>query len=128
MKTEQARKLRREQTDVERKLWSRLRNRQVDGFKFNRQVPKGRFIVDFCCSEAQLVIELDGDQHAFGDNAKRDAVRTRYLKESGYRVLRFWNIEVRENIDGVLETISLALREPPLPIKRSIPSPHRGEG
>lgn len=127
LKTELARKLRREQTDVERRLWSRLRNRQLDGFKFKRQVPKGPYVVDFCCAEARLIVELDGDQHAFDENQKHDAERTRYLNESGYRVLRFWNIDVRENIDGVIESISIALKEPPLP-EASVLSPQGGGG
>ena len=129
MKTEQARKLRREQTDVERKLWSRLRNRQLDGFKFKRQVPKGKYIVDFCCAEARLIVELDGDQHSYEENQKADAERTRYLEESGYRVIRFWNVELRENIDGVIEAILIALsKSPSQALARSVPSPHRGEG
>ena len=128
MKTKFARKLRREQTDVEGLLWSRLRNRQVDGFKFKRQVPKGKYVVDFCCAEARLIVELDGDQHAFEDYAKRDAERTRYFEECGFSIIRFWNIDVRNNIDGVLEAISIALNKPPFRPFRSVPSPRRGEG
>ena len=115
MKTEFARRLRRDQTDAERKLWSKLRNRQIGGFKFKRQVPKGAYIVDFYSADARLVIELDGGQHGEDAAVERDAKRTRYLQECGFRVLRFWNAEIFTNMDGVLETIWAKLQEPPLP-------------
>ncbi len=114
-KTVFARRLRREQTEVERKLWSRLRNRRLNGSKFKRQVPKGPYVVDFCCNEARLIIELDGGQHAEDKAVAHDAKRTRYLQESGYRIVRFWNSEICENLDGVVQTIWAKLQEPPLP-------------
>ncbi|MCH9807510.1 MAG: endonuclease domain-containing protein [Alphaproteobacteria bacterium] len=106
--TGRARRLRREQTDAEKKLWRRLRNRQVDGWKFRRQVPHGAYILDFYCIEAKLVIEVDGSQHA-DLKVTHDAIRTAELETDGLRVLRFWNAEVLNNIEGVLEAIYLAL-------------------
>ena len=99
-----ARRLRRNQTDAERILWFRLRDRRFDGWKFRRQFPIDRFIVDFFCADAHLIIELDGGQHAA--KAQHDKQRTRILEAMGYFVLRFWNNEVTQNIDGVLQVIS----------------------
>lgn len=96
-----AARLRKEATDVERNLWSALRNRQIGGYKFRRQASIGPFIADFLCIEAMLIVELDGSQHSEAG----DANRTRFLEERGYRVLRFWNNDVIDNLDGVLETI-----------------------
>ena len=109
-----ARKLRREQTDAEKKLWSRIRNRQIDGWKFNRQVPAGPYVLDFFCFEASLVIEVDGGQHA-DERAEHDRVRTQHLEQRQLRVLRFWDGDVLNNIDGVLEHIYLALGQRPAP-------------
>ena len=103
VKTARARKLRREQTDAERKLWSALRARRFDGFKFKRQVPIGRYIADFMCFECKLIIELDGSQHL--EQVEHDEERTRWLETQGYRVVRHWNIAVLLNIDGVMEEI-----------------------
>ena len=96
-----ARRLRENQTDVENKLWSQLRGRQLSGVKFRRQHPIGPFIVDFCCVERGLVVELDGGQHA--ELNVGDEQRTKILERFGYRVLRFWNNEVLSNADGVLQ-------------------------
>jgi very-short-patch-repair endonuclease len=104
-----ARRLRRNQTDAERRLWARLRSNQLFGFKFRRQYPIAVFIVDFCCFERRLVVELDGGQHATRTEA--DQKRTNVLLSRGYHVLRFWDSEVLENIDGVLEQISQALKD-----------------
>ncbi|NEU99513.1 endonuclease domain-containing protein [Bradyrhizobium uaiense] len=101
-----ARGLRTNQTDAEIVLWNRIRNRQIDGHKFARQVPAGRYICDFVCREKRIVIEVDGGQHA---DSVEDAVRDRYLTDEGYRVLRFWNNDVLGNIDGVLITIQTEL-------------------
>ena len=98
-----ARRLRREMTDAERLLWAQLRQRQVAGLKFRRQHPLGSFIVDFVCIEARLVIEVDGGQH--GEWQPADEARTAWLNSQGYRVLRIWNNEVLQNIDGVREAI-----------------------
>jgi len=132
-----ARRLRRDQTDVERKLWSRLRDRRLCGVRFRRQHPIGPFIVDFCSIEANLVIELDGGQHAL--QARSDAARTEFLRRQGYRVLRFWDNEALANIDAVLQRIVEALRADiahphpnPLPPTRERgpgnPRPRRGRG
>ena len=83
-----ARRLRRDQTDAERKLWPRLRGRQVNGAKFRRQHPVGRYIADFCCPELGIVVELDGGHHAL--KPLTDRRRTDFLAQRGYRVLRFW--------------------------------------
>jgi len=85
-----ARELRQKQTDVERALWVRLRNKQLEGVKFRRQQPIGAYIVDFASFEKKLVIEIDGGQHNEDEMRGRDEERTICLKERGYRVLRFW--------------------------------------
>jgi very-short-patch-repair endonuclease len=111
-----ARRLRRDQTDAERKLWFRLRDRRLGGLKFRRQMPVGRFVVDFCREAARLIIEVDGGQH--GERLEQDADRTRILEAMGYLVLRFWNNDVLQNIDGVAETIVNTLNQtsnPPHP-------------
>ncbi|MDO9428783.1 MAG: DUF559 domain-containing protein [Methylobacterium sp.] len=104
------RHLRREETDAERRLWSRLRDRRLAGFKFVRQEQIGPYIVDFVCREARLVIEADGSQHA--ENA-RDHVRDSWLAERGYRILRFWNSDIMQQTDSIVATILVAL--PPSP-------------
>ena len=98
-----ARDLRRHSTDAERLLWKRLRNRGLSGLKFRRQVPVDRYVVDFLCESAGIIVEVDGGQHASvgGNDARRDAV----LAECGYLVLRYWNNDVLGNIEGVLTTI-----------------------
>ncbi len=103
-----ARRLRREATDAERRLWARLRNRQVGGVKFRRQVPIDAFIADFASVEARLVIEVDGSQHA--DAVAADRLRSDALSAAGYLVLRFWNNDVLDNIDGVVSEIENAGR------------------
>jgi len=100
-----ARVLRKNMTDAECKLWWHLRDKSF-GYKFRRQSLIGEFIVDFACHEKRLVIELDGDQHA---DSFQDKVRDAWLAEQGYKVLRFWNNEVFENLEGVLDTIYYAL-------------------
>jgi very-short-patch-repair endonuclease len=97
----QARTLRRESTDVERRLWFALRGRQAL-FKFRRQNPVPPYIADFACVEARLVVELDGGQHG----GERDAARDATLEAAGWRVLRYWNAQVVENLDGVLADIA----------------------
>jgi very-short-patch-repair endonuclease len=106
---ERARQLRRDQTDAERKLWARLRSRQLNGFKFRRQFVIGSFITDFCCFEQRLVVELDGGHHA--SETATDETRSAFLRSRGYRVLRFWDNEVFENIDAVLQRIAQVLGE-----------------
>jgi very-short-patch-repair endonuclease len=118
-----ARGLRRRQTDAERRIWARLRDRRLLGAKFARQVPIGSYIVDFCCRERKLIVELDGGQHAV--QADHDAARTAFLQALGYRVLRFWDNDALGNTDGVLQRIAGALSSA-RPSPR--PSPQRGEG
>ena len=101
-------------------LWAHLRNRQLAGCKFRRQVWLGPYIVDFFSAEAGLVIELDGDTHTRAAAQAADAVRDAFLARQGYRVLRFWNHEVTGNVDGVLQTIAAAL---PSPSRRAATGP-----
>ena len=103
-----SRNLRRNQTDAEARLWSRLRNRQMDGRKFRRQFPIGGYIADFVSLEAKLVIELDGGQHS--DAVAYDAKRTAEFEASGFFVMRFWNVDVMRDIESVLATIHSVLR------------------
>ena len=116
-----ARSLRKAATEAEKLMWSKLRNRQLDGWKFCRQMEIGPYVADFVCRDQKLVVEIDGGQHAGNDG---DRVRTTYLETQGYKVLRYWNNDVLTNINGVLE----ALRS-----RSACPSPqpsprNRGEG
>jgi very-short-patch-repair endonuclease len=116
-----ANRMRVEPTEAERRLWQRLRrDLTLIGSHFRRQAPIGPFIVDFASRKAKLVIELDGGQHDLQKD--RDDVRTRQIEAAGYRVLRFWNNDVFENLDGVLSEIQRSL--PPTPD----PSPQGGGG
>jgi very-short-patch-repair endonuclease len=118
-----AKRLRRESTDAERMLWFHIRDRRLDGWKFKRQVPIEGYVVDFLCVGAHLIIEVDGGQHAARIAA--DARRTRALEAAGSLVLRFWNNDVLENIDGVLEEIVATLR-PRAPHPNPLPGGERG--
>ena len=102
-----ARRLRRDATDAERRLWYFLRNRQLDGHRFRRQVPLGPYIADFACIESRLVVELDGGQHV--EAAAVDRLRTLRFERAGFRVLRFWNHDVLQRTAAVLEAIRHAL-------------------
>ncbi len=106
-----ARTLRKPQTDAEALLWYYIRDKQLDGHKFRRQQPIGPYIVDFACLSKKVLIELDGGQHA--EQQTQDEARDHFLRNEGYRVLRFWNNEVFENCDGVLEAIRAAVQDPP---------------
>jgi len=107
--TNRAQTLRRNSTDAERALWRALQRRQL-GRRFRRQLPIGPYIVDFACVEARLIVEVDGGQHAApGDHDRRDA----FLLSKGYQILRFWNNEVLQNRDGVLQRIVEMLDLPP---------------
>jgi very-short-patch-repair endonuclease len=106
---QRARELRRNPTDTERKLWHHIRDKQIENFRFRRQRPIGKYIVDFICLEANLVIELDGGQHA--EQLQYDAARTKYLTAQGLHVLRYWNNDVVQNIEGVLEDIRVVLMQ-----------------
>lgn len=123
MNVDRARELRRAMTDTEQKLWYRLRNRQLSGCKFRRQHEIDQYIVDFVCTEAMLIIELDGGQHA--DQVNYDERRTQYLQAMGYRVLRFWNNDALVNIESVLTVILDALASP-APHPNPLPAGERG--
>ncbi len=99
-------------TNAERKLWFALRDRRFAGFKFRRQVPVGRFIADFVCFEARLVIEVDGGQHA---DSTRDQHRDRWFVANRFRVVRFWNNDVLSNLEGVITVLAEALAAAPPP-------------
>jgi len=103
-----ARKLRKEATEAEIRLWSKLRWKQLDGFRFRRQQPIGPYIVDFFCPEARLIVEVDGGQHS--DREAYEAERTEWLEGRGYRVIRFGNYDALANTEGVRLTIAEALR------------------
>ncbi len=117
-----ARTLRQNMTEAEIRIWQMLRAHRTNGYKFRRQVPIGRYIADFVCHEARLVVEIDGGQH--DRSSPRETGRSSFLQDEGYRTLRFWNNEVLANPDGVHETIvnELAASPPPKP------SPIMGEG
>ena len=111
-----SRQLRSRMTDAESHLWSRLRGRQMVGLKFRRQHPVGKFILDFACIELKLAIEVDGGQH--GELLTTDRTRTEWLEQQGWKILRFWNNEVLQNTEDVLEqihrtiTVSLNINTP----------------
>jgi very-short-patch-repair endonuclease len=96
-------------TPAERRLWWHLGRVPVENTHFRRQAPIGRYVVDFVCHRARLIIELDGGHHGRDDVVSRDQTRTRWLENEGYRVIRFWNSEVVDNLEGVLDTIYAAL-------------------
>ena len=98
-----AKRFRKDATEAERLLWRRLRRKQLEGYKFRRQQAIGRYVVDFVCLEKSLIIEVDGGQHAI-ERAK-DIEREKWLRERGFRIVRFWNNDVLKNPDGVVERI-----------------------
>jgi adenine-specific DNA-methyltransferase len=106
-----SRKLRENMTDAERRLWKVLQWRQLQGFKFRRQAAIGEFVVDFACFSHKLVIELDGGQHNEVSARAYDQRRTDWLQSQGFRVLRFWNHHVMEDVDSVVEVIWKSLQE-----------------
>ncbi len=106
---DRARRMRREMTEPELKLWNILRNRALLGMKFRRQVPIGNYIADFCCLDRRLIVELDGGQHAEQEVA--DASRSRFLSQKGFRVLRFWNDQVLRGSEFVVAEILAAVSE-----------------
>jgi very-short-patch-repair endonuclease len=103
-KRDVARRLRRNMTPAEKLLWWKLR-RMTQGWKFRRQPPVGPYVPDFACLEIKLAIEVDGATHGTDDEISYDRSRTRYLEERGWRVVRFWNREIFENLAGVVDTI-----------------------
>ncbi len=105
-----ARRLREDSTDVEQRFWYLLRDRRFFGMKFRRQRAIGSYVVDFCAPTIRLVIELDGGHHS--ENPSRDEERSQFLRARGYRILRFWNHEISEALDAVLETIRREIASP----------------
>jgi very-short-patch-repair endonuclease len=101
LSTQRAKALRKHSTDAEKLLWRYLRAKQLGGVKFRRQQPIGKYIVDFVCFSHKLVIELDGGQHAQLHERRKDRYRDAWLKDQGFKVLRFWNSDVLGNIEGV---------------------------
>ena len=119
-----ARELRRYSTDAERRLWYRLRDRRLGGFKFRRQVTLGPFIADFACVECKLIVEADGGQHG----SMLDSHRTAQLAALGWRVLRFWNNDILRETESVLETILEACEQRKKAAPSPCPLPLAGEG
>ena len=109
LERDEARRLRREQSDAEYALWTQLRARKFRGLKFRRQHPIGPYIVDFCCIDKQLIIELDGSQHL--DSIEYDEQRTNFLAGQGFRVIRFWNPNVLIALEDVLQKLEQVLAE-----------------
>ena len=107
--TSRSRALRKHATEAEKKLWSVLRGRQFHGLKFRQQIEIEGYIVDFLCAERRLIVEVDGGQHT----PERDARRTAILESQGFRIIRFWNDDVLQNLDGVWTTLKLALETTP---------------
>jgi very-short-patch-repair endonuclease len=136
---QRAQALRRSLTEAESRLWRAIRAEQIEGHKFRRQHTLGSYIVDFISLDARLIVELDGGQHA--DAVDYDDRRDAWLTSEGYRVLRFWNNDVMENLQGVLMNIAAALSPPPQPLspargtpacprfsEATLPQPLKGEG
>ena len=131
--TLRARALRKQSTEAEKKLWQKLRRKQFHGLRFRRQYPLGPYFGDFVCLPARLVVEVDGATHAERDQAQHDERRTQWPASQNFRVLRFWNSDIFENIDGVVERIDAVMRENPLVLEmRNHPLPltplPQGEG
>ncbi|MBM3576770.1 MAG: endonuclease domain-containing protein [Alphaproteobacteria bacterium] len=133
LETRRARALRRDATSAERILWRRVQNRAIGGFKFVRQAPVGPYIADFLCRQRSLIVEIDGETHSSTAEIARDAMRTAFLEANGYRLIRFNNAQLYENIEAVIEAILDALHETEQ-ICANRPAPHltsprkRGEG
>lgn len=113
LRTDRARDLRRDSTKPEKMCWELLRDRRLQGIKFRRQHPIGPYFADFACISARLVVEIDGEHHAY--QADRDARRTTFMESQGWRVIRFWAVEVFESPEGIWTAIELALRESATP-------------
>ena len=109
-----ARELRKNQTPAEKLIWQHLRNRNLNNHKYRRQHSIGNYIVDFCCLQKKLIIELDGGHHNETEHQLKDDIRTEYLKSEGFEVLRFWNNQIINETDEVLNFI-LDRLEPPSP-------------
>jgi very-short-patch-repair endonuclease len=111
-----SRELRNNMTDTERSLWSKLRRKQLKGYQFYRQKIIGNYIVDFYCAKAKLVVEVDGAQHYSEEMLEADKQRDDYLRGSALTVIRFSNLEVQKNLDGVVERVLECLESPSIPL------------
>jgi len=120
---DRARELRRNETAAEERMWSRLRGHRFLGFKFRRQHPIGRYVVAFVCLGANLVIEVDGDSHGDDRADALDAARSTWLETQGFRVVRFWNHDVLEATDDVMEAILYALEASAVHLRAPLPKP-----
>lgn len=109
---EKRKELRKNQTDAERLLWSKLRNKQLNGYKFFRQYGVGSYIVDFYCPLLKVVIEIDGGQHYSQEGIAYDHQREEFLKTENIKVIRFTNLDVLKNIEGIYETLQIELPQP----------------
>ncbi len=118
-----ARLLRKRMTGQETKIWVRLRALRAQGFHFRRQVPIGRFIVDFACLKAGLVVEIDGGQHGHDAHLRRDRARDGALSAAGFKVVRFWNAEVDSDPDAVIDTIFAHLTDDRAALRPTPPRP-----
>ncbi|MBS0275268.1 MAG: DUF559 domain-containing protein [Proteobacteria bacterium] len=123
LKLDAARSLRENSTKCERQLWSMLRRKQMAMLRFRRQHPIGPYIVDFFCPAMNLVVELDGAQHSEHEAIVYDEARTRWLEAQGYKVLRFWNWDFKENPDGTLDRIWHAIKESGRPLPEALRTP-----
>ena len=112
-RTNRARLLRSKSSSAEQRLWSRLRNRNFAGQKFTRQVPIGPYFVDFLCRDRMVIVEVDGGTHGTDAEISRDERRSMELRRLGYRIFRAHNIDVYENIDGVLDALLAFIEEEP---------------
>ena len=123
--TERARTLRKNLTDAEKHLWKHLRMDQLDNLRFRRQAPIDQYVVDFVCFEKRLIIEADGGQH---NDSESDRIRDAYLKEQGFRVMRFWNHDILSNVQGVLEMIRASCQDSPTAPSPTSVLPREGGG
>lgn len=115
-------------TNAEFRLWNRLRSGGIDGLRFRRQVPIGPFIADFVCLERRLIVEVDGDQHFHHKGMVADLGRTAWLESSGFRVMRFHNLDVVREIEGVCEAILAAAQRPPPETGKPVSTSPQGGG
>ena len=121
-----AKTLRRRMTDAEVLLWSELKDHRKDGAHFRRQVPVGRYVVDFACHRNRLIVEIDGPSHTHDDAIARDVERTAFLKAAGYRVLRFTNDDVYRTCRAVIDTILAYTHQERIAGRDGVPPPRRG--
>ncbi len=122
-----ARAMRKSLTPPEARLWVRLRSLRAEGFHFRRQAPLRGYILDFVCFDRRLIVEVDGASHGEDDRARKDRVRDAVLAREGFLTLRFTNAAVRDDVEGVMETVLMHCRARPTGSLRD-PPPHEGEG